>query len=81
MGRIWNQTSTLLKKNWILSKRNYRGTILQIIAPLIFCFLLWILKVGIAVKKKKKKKKKLEKIIWVFKNTQYDVKKKKKKKM
>eukprot|EP01133_Synstelium_polycarpum_P001084 gene1084-1230_t len=41
------QTKILLRKNFILLKRSYRGTIIQVLVPFLFVFFLWILQFGI----------------------------------
>ncbi|KAF2073005.1 hypothetical protein CYY_005683 [Polysphondylium violaceum] len=41
------QTKILLKKNFILSKRNVKSTLLMLLVPFLFVFLLWILQFGL----------------------------------
>eukprot|EP01132_Coremiostelium_polycephalum_P010315 gene10315-12659_t len=47
------QTKILLRKNFILNKRNVRGTLIQLLVPFIFVFFLWILQFGLKENAKK----------------------------
>ncbi|EFA83624.1 hypothetical protein PPL_02690 [Heterostelium album PN500] len=52
MSSRWRQTKILLRKNFILLRRGYRSTIMQILVPFLFVFFLWILQFGIKANNK-----------------------------
>ncbi|KFM23420.1 ABC transporter A family member 2 [Auxenochlorella protothecoides] len=45
--RFWEQFTSLSYKNMIVAYRNLRATLLRIIAPLFFMFLLWLINIAV----------------------------------
>ncbi|KYQ89172.1 ABC transporter A family protein [Tieghemostelium lacteum] len=49
----WRQIKLLLRKNYLLNKRNIKGTALMLLVPFVFVFFLWILKFGLDANEKR----------------------------